>query len=123
MFLEYLAWDDPVQLVLDYVEIPYDKVWDEEVMRGKQEYDWMHLHHEDFAGQYGKFSQRLVLHHGTSTMNNEDMAKLGYQKYRSKLAVVKKFRNLFPNRIFIYNVFRTTTPDIALATQNTDICV
>lgn len=49
-------WDDAVTMVLDYAEVSYDKVWDEEVLAGKlSEYDWLHLHHEDFTGQYGKF--------------------------------------------------------------------
>ena len=49
-------WDDAVTMVLDYAEIPYTKIWDEEVLSGKlSEYDWLHLHHEDFTGQYGKF--------------------------------------------------------------------
>ncbi|HAY33131.1 MAG TPA: asparagine synthetase B, partial [Bacteroidetes bacterium] len=51
-----LPWDDAVQLVLEYAEIPYDKLWDEEVLSGKLKgYDWLHLHHEDFTGQFGKF--------------------------------------------------------------------
>ncbi len=49
-------WDDAVTLALTYAEIPYDKVYDTEVLQGKlEEYDWLHLHHEDFTGQYGKF--------------------------------------------------------------------
>jgi hypothetical protein len=123
-----LPWDDAVQLVLDYVEIPYDKVWDEEVMQGKlKEYDWMHLHHEDFTGQYGKFfaafgSSPWYL---TQMQTNEDMAKkLGYQKVSQlKLAVVKKFKEFVSNGGFLFTMCSgTTTPDIALATQNTDIC-
>ena len=51
-----LPWDDAVQLVLEYAEIPYDKLWDEEVLTGGLKgYDWLHLHHEDFTGQFGKF--------------------------------------------------------------------
>ena len=49
-------WDDAVTLALEYAEIPYTKLWDEEVLRGElAKYDWLHLHHEDFTGQYGKF--------------------------------------------------------------------
>src|SRR5690606_19015636 len=49
-------WDDAVTLVLEYAEIPYDKIYDPEIIQGKlHEYDWLHLHHEDFTGQYGKF--------------------------------------------------------------------
>ncbi len=52
----FKPWDDAVTLALEYAEIPYEKLWDEEVLQGKlSEYDWLHLHHEDFTGQYGKF--------------------------------------------------------------------
>lgn len=123
-----LPWDDAVQLALDYVEIPYDKVWDEEVMLGKlKDYDWMHLHHEDFTGQYGKFFASF----GSSPwyimqkQTNEDMAKkLGYLKVSQlKLDVVKKFREFVSNGGFLFTMCSgTTTPDIALASQYTDIC-
>ena len=123
-----LPWDDAVQLALDYVEIPYDKVWDEEVLQGKlKDYDWMHLHHEDFTGQYGKFfasfgSSPWYL---TQKQTNEDMAvKMGFQKVSQlKLAVVKKFKEFVTNGGFLFTMCSgTTTPDIALATQYTDIC-
>jgi len=123
-----LPWDDAVQLVLDYVEIPYDKIWDEEVMQGKlKEYDWMHLHHEDFTGQYGKFFSAFGSSpwYLTQMQTNEDMAKkLGYQKVSQlKLAVVKKFKEFVSNGGFLFTMCSgTTTPDIALATQSTDIC-
>ncbi len=49
-------WDDAVRLALDYAEIPYDLIWDEEILQGKlKNYDWVHLHHEDFTGMFGKF--------------------------------------------------------------------
>ncbi|MGH8500442.1 MAG: hypothetical protein ACRERV_16775, partial [Methylococcales bacterium] len=52
----FRPWDDAVVLAMEYAEIPYEKVWDEEVLNGKlYQYDWLHLHHEDFTGQYGKF--------------------------------------------------------------------
>ncbi len=51
-----LPWDDAVTLALEYAEIEYDRLWDDEVLEGKlNDYDWLHLHHEDFTGQYGKF--------------------------------------------------------------------
>jgi len=123
-----LPWDDAVQLALDYVEIPYDKVWDEEVLQGKlKDYDWMHLHHEDFTGQYGKFFASF----GSSPwyllqkQTNEDMAKkMGYPKVSQlKLAVVKKFKDFVSGGGFLFTMCSgTTTPDIALASQYTDIC-
>ena len=59
-------WDDAVTLALTYAEVPYDKVWDQEVLQGELEkYDWLHLHHEDFTGQYGKFMQVFEIRRGT----------------------------------------------------------
>jgi hypothetical protein len=123
-----LPWDDAVQLALDYVEIPYEKVWDEEVLRGKlKDYDWLHLHHEDFTGQYGKFFAAFGSSpwYITQKQTNEDMAKkLGYAKVSQlKLDVVKKFKEYVSNGGFLFTMCSgTTTPDIAFATQNTDIC-
>jgi hypothetical protein len=123
-----LPWDDAVQLVLDYTEIPYDKLWDEEVIEGKlKEYDWLHLHHEDFTGQYGKFfstygSSPWYL---TQKQTNEDMAKkMGFAKVSQlKLAVVKKLKEYVTSGGFLFTMCSgTTTPDFALAAQNTDIC-
>lgn len=123
-----LPWDDAVQLALDYVEIPYEKVWDEEVLQGKlKDYDWLHLHHEDFTGQYGKFFSTFgssAWYH-TQKQTNEDMAKkMGYSKVSQlKLAVVKKLREYVMGGGFMFTMCSgTTTPDIALATQFTDIC-
>ncbi len=123
-----LPWDDAVQLALDYVEIPYEKVWDEEVLQGKlKDYDWLHLHHEDFTGQYGKFFAAF----GSSPwylmqkQTNEDMAKkLGFSKVSQlKLAVVKKLKDYVSGGGFMFTMCSgTTTPDIALASQYTDIC-
>lgn len=123
-----LPWDDAVQLALDYTEIPYDKLWDEEVLQGKlKDYDWLHLHHEDFTGQYGKFfatfgySQWYL----NQKKTNEEMAmKLGFKKVSElKLAVVKKLREYVYSGGFLFTMCSgTTTPDIALAVQYTDIC-
>ncbi|MCX7878881.1 MAG: asparagine synthetase B, partial [Ignavibacteria bacterium] len=123
-----LPWDDAVQLALDYTEIPYDKLWDEEVLQGKlKDYDWLHLHHEDFTGQYGKFfatfgySQWYL----NQKQTNEEMArKLGFKKVSElKLAVVKKLREYVYSGGFLFTMCSgTTTPDIALAVQYTDIC-
>jgi hypothetical protein len=123
-----LPWDDAVQLALDYVEIPYEKVWDEEVLQGKlKDYDWLHLHHEDFTGQYGKFFSTFgsSAWYLTQKQTNEDMAKkMGYSKVSQlKLAVVKKLREYVMGGGFMFTMCSgTTTPDIALATQFTDIC-
>lgn len=123
-----LPWDDAVQLVLEYAEIPYDKLWDEEVLSGKLKgYDWLHLHHEDFTGQFGKFFAT----YGSSPwylaqkqINEETAAKLGYNKVSQlKLAVVKKLKEYIANGGFLFAMCSATdTYDIALASQYTDIC-
>jgi hypothetical protein len=123
-----LPWDDAVRLALDYAEIPYDKVWDEEVLEGKlKNYDWLHLHHEDFTGQYGKFYAAFANApwYQEQVKTNEDMAKkLGFKKVSQlKLAVVKKLREYVINGGFLFTMCSgATTPDIALASQYTDIC-
>ena len=61
-------WDDAVTLALTYAEVDYETLWDEEVHLGKLEkYDWLHLHHEDFTGQYGKFIEAIETHNGIKT--------------------------------------------------------
>ena len=123
-----LPWDDAVQVVLDYAEIPYDKLWDEEVLEGKlKDYDWVHLHHEDFTGQYGKFfaSFAQAPWYREQVRTNEAMAKkMGFAKVSQlKLAVVMKLREYVTNGGFLFGMCSAaTTPDIALACQYTDIC-
>lgn len=123
-----LPWDDAVQLAMDYAEIPYDKLWDEEVLTGKLKgYDWIHLHHEDFTGQYGKFfaTYGTAQWYLTQMKANEDMAKkFGFGKVsRLKLAVVKKLKEYIANGGFLFTMCSATdTYDISLAAQYTDIC-
>ncbi len=94
-------WDDAVTLVLTYAEIPYDVVYDPEVLDGVlPAYDWLHLHHEDFTGQYGKFwhAYRNVAWYQEDVAYNENLAReLGYSKVSQlKLAVAKKSGNSLP---------------------------
>ncbi len=123
-----LPWDDAVQLVMDYAEIPYDRLWDEEVLSGKLKgYDWIHLHHEDFTGQYGKFfaAYNTAPWYVTQMKANENMAKkLGFKKVsKLKLAVVKKLKEYISNGGFLFTMCSATdTYDISLAVQYTDIC-
>jgi hypothetical protein len=123
-----LPWDDAVQLVLDYAEIPYQKMWDEEVLTGKLKgVDWIHLHHEDFTGQYGKFFANYGASpwYITQKATNEEMAmKLGFSKVsKLKLAVVQKLNEYVSNGGFLFTMCSATdTYDIALASRNTDIC-
>lgn len=121
-------WDDAVTLVLTYAEIPYEIVFDDEVMTDKlAEYDWLHLHHEDFTGQFGKFGASFS---GTSwyqaeVKEGEEMAaKHGFGSVRElKLAIAKKIRDFTIGGGFLFAMCSATDSyDIALAAENTDIC-
>lgn len=123
-----LPWDDAVALALEYAEIKYDRVWDEEVLSGKlNDYDWLHLHHEDFTGQYGKFygSYRNTTWYQNDVRTNEAMAaKLGYQKvWQLKHDVAEKIREYVSNGGFLFAMCGAIdTIDIALAAGDVDIC-
>lgn len=123
-----LPWDDAVTLVLTFAEIPYDVVYDEEVISGiLPTYDWLHLHHEDFTGQYGKFwgNYRNAQWYIEDVRNQEDMAhKLGYSKVSQlKLAVAKKIRDFVSGGGFLFAMCSAPDSyDIALAAENVDIC-
>jgi hypothetical protein len=124
----FQPWDDAVTLALEYAEIKYDKLWDDEVMADKlHEYDWLHLHHEDFTGQYGKFyasfasaswyiEQQVVL--------EKEAKKLGFRKVSElKKTVARKIKDYIANGGFMFAMCSATdTYDIALAAENTDIC-
>ena len=122
-----LPWDDAVTMALDYAEIDYDRVWDDEVLAGKlPEYDWLHLHHEDFTGQYGKFygSYRNTSWYQNDVRVNEAMAaKHGFAKvWQLKHAVAEKIRNYVINGGFMFAMCAATdTYDIALAAKDVDI--
>lgn len=121
-------WDDAVTLVLNYAEIPYDVVYDEEVMSDKLLlYDWLHLHHEDFTGQYGKFyaSYRTYPWYINQKKEAETLAQLlGYTKVsEAKLAVAKKIRAYVIGGGFMFAMCSATDSfDIALSAESTDIC-
>ncbi len=120
-------WDDAVTLVLTYAEIPYDVVFDDEVLQGKLPlYDWLHLHHEDFTGQYGKFwmSFQNAAWYKAEVRENEAMAaKYGFTRVADlKLAVAKKIRDFTMGGGFLFAMCSATdTYDIALAADGTDI--
>jgi len=122
-----LPWDDAVTLALNYAEVEYDKVWDPEVLNGKlSEYDWLHLHHEDFTGQYGKFwvSSRNQPWYIQQVRKMEAMAKeLGFDKVSNeKKAVAAKIKEYVGNGGFMFSMCSgTDTFDIALAAQGVDI--
>lgn len=123
-----LPWDDAVTLVMTYAEIPYDVVYDEEVIAGVlPTYDWLHLHHEDFTGQYGKFwgNYRNQQWYIEDVRNQEAMAhKLGYNKVSQlKLAVAKKIRDFVMGGGFLFAMCSAPDSyDVALAAENIDIC-
>lgn len=123
-----LPWDDAVTLVLTYSEIPYDVVYDEEVMAGVLPmYDWLHLHHEDFTGQYGKFwgNYRNQQWYIEDVKAQEAMAnKLGFSKVSQlKLAVVHKIRDFVTGGGFLFAMCSAPDSyDVALAAENVDIC-
>ena len=123
-----LPWDDAVTLVLTYAEIPYDKVYDDELLGDKlANYDWLHLHHEDFTGQYGKFwyAYRTAAWYQEDVRTQEAMAaKHGFKKVSQlKLAVAKKIRDFVTGGGYLFAMCSATDSyDIALAAQNTDIC-
>ena len=120
-------WDDAVTLVLTYAEIPYDIIFDDEVMTDKlPTYDWLHLHHEDFTGQYGKFwtnysNQPWYIEQKLEFEKNA--AKFGYSKVSElKLAVAKKIRDFVTGGGFLFAMCSATdTYDIALAADGLDI--
>lgn len=121
-------WDDAVTLVLTYAEIPYETIYDREVLEDKlAEYDWLHLHHEDFTGQYGKFyaSQGGQPWYRENQKKMEGLAKsLGYKKVSQlKLAVAKRIKEYVEGGGFMFAMCSATdTYDIALAIQGNDIC-
>lgn len=123
-----LPWDDAVTLVLTYAEIPYDVVYDEEVLSGVlPSYDWLHLHHEDFTGQYGKFwgSHHNQQWYIEDVRSQEAMAnKLGFSKVSQlKLAVAKKIRDFVMGGGFLFAMCSAPDSyDVALAAEGVDIC-
>ncbi len=123
-----LPWDDAVMLVLTYAEIPYDIVYDEEIIRGDlKKYDWLHLHHEDFTGQYGKFwgaYQNTQWYRDDVARNEENARKFGFSKVSElKLFVAKTIKQYVSNGGFLFAMCSATDSyDIALAAEGVDIC-
>nr|WP_207764265.1 asparagine synthetase B [Hanstruepera neustonica] len=123
-----LPWDDAVTMVLTYAEIPYETVYDEEVLNdGLLLFDWLHLHHEDFTGQYGKFygNYRTAAWYIEEKKEAEALAtKLGYNKVsEEKLAVSKKIRDYVIGGGFMFAMCSATDSfDIALSAEGVDIC-
>lgn len=122
-----MPWDDAVTMVLTYAEIPFDVIYDREVLADKLLlYEWLHLHHEDFTGQYGKFygSFRTAPWYIEGKRDAEKLAKeLGFDKVsEQKLAVAKKIRDYVIGGGFMFAMCSATDSfDIALAAEGVDI--
>ncbi|HSM46521.1 MAG TPA: hypothetical protein VK872_01790, partial [Draconibacterium sp.] len=123
-----LPWDDAVTLVLTYAEINYDIIYDEEIFNGRLvDYDWLHLHHEDFTGQFGKFwrvYQNAPWYQQEVAINNELAKKLGFLKVSEmKSFVTREIEKYVLNGGFLFAMCAATdTYDISLAAVGIDIC-
>ena len=121
-------WDDAVTLALTYAEIPYDVIYDSEIMDDKLAlYDWLHLHHEDFTGQYGKFwnAYKSQAWYQEQVAELEGVAqKYGFAKVSElKLAIAKRVQGFVAGGGFMFAMCSATDSyDIALAAEGTDIC-
>ena len=122
-----MPWDDAVTMVLTYAEIPFDVIYDEEVLKDKLLlYEWLHLHHEDFTGQYGRFygAYRTAPWYIEAKKSAEKQAdELGFEKVSQlKLAVAKKIRDYVIGGGFMFAMCSATDSfDIALAAEGVDI--
>jgi len=123
-----VPWDDAVTLVLEYAKVPYDKVWNDEVLRGDlSEYDWLHLHHEDFTGQYGKFYasfSNAQWYIDQQIMYEQNARKNGFQKVSEMMkAVAREIKRFVGQGGFLFAMCSATDSyDIALAVEDVDIC-
>jgi len=121
-------WDDAVTLVLEYAEIPYDKIYDSSIVMGLlPKYDWLHLHHEDFTGQYGKFyanARYQAWYQEQVTIAEKNAKMLGFNKVSElKLAVAQNLKNFVIGGGFLFTMCSGTDSfDIALAAQGVDLC-
>ena len=121
-----LPWDDAVLLALEYAEVPYEMVYDDEVLDGKlAEYDWLHLHHEDFTGQYGKFLQyrNMPWYIEQQRQAEEAARRRGFKKVSDlKLSVAEIIKEYVARGGFLFAMCSgTDTYDIALSAYATDI--
>lgn len=124
----FAPWDDAVTLVLEYANVPYDKIWTDEILRGDlSKYDWLHLHHEDFTGQYGKFYasfSNAQWYIDQQIMYETNARKNGFKKVSEMmLSVAKEIKRYVGNGGFLFAMCSATDSyDIALAAEGIDIC-
>jgi hypothetical protein len=123
----FQPWDDAVTLAMDYAEVPYDKIWVESILRGDLEkYDWLHSHHEDFTGQYGKFYASFSgaqWYLEQQMLYENEAKKLGFKKVSEmEKAVVQTIKNYVGQGGFLFAMCSATDSyDITLAAMNVDI--
>ena len=124
----FQPWDDAVTMVLDYAKIPYTKIWNDEILRGDlSKYDWLHLHHEDFTGQYGKFYasfSNAQWYIDNQIQYENDAKKNGFKKVSDMMkTVAQDIKDYVGKGGFLFAMCSATdTFDIALAAEHTDIC-
>jgi hypothetical protein len=124
----FQPWDDAVTLALEYADIPYDKIWNDEILQGDlSKYDWLHLHHEDFTGQYGKFYASFAnaqWYIDQQIQYENDAKKNGFKKVSEMMKSVSlMIKNFVGQGGFLFAMCSATDSyDISLAAQNVDIC-
>ncbi len=124
----FVPWDDAVTLVLEYAKVPYDKIWNDEVLKGYlSKYDWLHLHHEDFTGQYGKFYasfSNAQWYIDQQIMYEQNAKKNGFQKVSEMMkTVAREIKSYVGQGGFLFAMCSATDSyDIALAAEDVDIC-
>lgn len=124
----FLPWDDAVTIALEYAKIPYTKFWNEEILNGSlDKFDWLHLHHEDFTGQYGKFYgsfSNTQWYIEQQLRYEADAKRLGFKKVSEMMrAVALSMKNFVARGGFLFAMCSATDSyDIALAAHQVDIC-
>jgi hypothetical protein len=124
----FQPWDDAVTLVLEYAQVPYDKIWNDEILKGDLDnYDWLHLHHEDFTGQYGKFYASFAnaqWYIDQQLLYEQDAKKNGFKKVSEMMRTVSiDIKNYVGKGGFLFAMCSATDSyDIALSAIGVDIC-
>jgi hypothetical protein len=124
----FQPWDDAVTLVLEYAQVPYDKIWNDEILKGDLDnYDWLHLHHEDFTGQYGKFYASFAnaqWYIDQQLLYEQNAKQNGFKKVSEMLRSVSiDIKNYVGKGGFLFAMCSATDSyDIALSAVNVDIC-
>src|SRR4030066_1179327 len=124
----FQPWDDAVTLALEYAQVPYDKIWNDEILKGDLDnYDWLHLHHEDFTGQYGKFYASFAnaqWYIDQQLLYEQNAKKNGYKKVSEMMKTVSiDIKNYVGKGGFLFAMCSATDSyDIALSAVNVDIC-